>query len=244
MVSNFSMGGKLGDFMHALFAVKHICKYKGTRANVYMYDIGWEFGIENTHAELKPILDQQDYINDLFISEGPVEGSIDLGQYINSPWLYQACWSDIYSRTFNFPIDEDYKWITYGKLNSKLQGKVLIQRKANKMRNPSFPYRDLIDYYSKENILFISSTENDYSEFPYKDEIEFYKVTTLDEWFTSINSAGLVIANLSAPAAMAQAMDKPRIIELPAAVDYAHYVGEEKYSKNMHWFLSPQIYKI
>jgi ADP-heptose:LPS heptosyltransferase len=244
MVSNFSMAGKLGDFLHAMFAVKHISQHKNTKANVYMYDIGWEFGINNTHAELKPILEQQDYINELHISDGPLKKSIDLGGYINSPWLYQSCWSDIYSRTFNFPITGDYKWISWNKLNPELQGKVLIQRKANDMRNNQFPYRDIIDHYGRENVVFISSSENDYNQFPFNNEIEFYKVTTLDEWFTTINSAGLVIANLSAPAVMASALDKPRIIELPDRGDRAHYIGEEKYSKNAYWFLTSQIHNI
>jgi hypothetical protein len=54
----------------------------------------------------------------------------------------------------------------------------------------------------------------------------------------------LVIANLSAPAVMASALDKPRIIELPDRGDRAHYIGEEKYSKNAYWFLTPQIHNI
>lgn len=242
MVSNFSMGGKLGDFLHAMFAVKHICQHNGIKANVYMYDIGWEFGINNTHAELKPILENQPYINELLTSEGPVEGSIDLGQYINSPWLYRTCWSEIYSKTFNFPINSEYKWLGWDKINSDVEDKILIQRKANDMRNNNFPYRELLDQYGKENILFISSTEKDYDGFPFKDEIEFYKVTTLDEWFTTINSSKMVVANLSAPAVMASALNKPRIIELPNTWDCAHYMGEEKYSKNIRWFLNPQSY--
>jgi hypothetical protein len=43
---------------------------------------------------------------------------------------------------------------------------------------------------------------------------------------------------------MASALDKPRIIELPNRIDNAHYIGEEKYSKNAYWFLNPQIYNI
>jgi len=263
MANNFLMGGKLGDFLHAMFAVKHICQYTGTKANVYMYDIGWEFGIKNTYAELKPILEQQNYINSLNIlweceidpiqnpnQNTPIrvknkkilqEGYTDLGGYIRSPWLYRACWSDLYSRTFNFPINDEYKWLTYNKINPDLKGKMLIQRKANVMRNPAFPYEEIIEQYGKEDIIFISSTENDYNEFPYKDKIKFYKVTTLDEWFTAINSAGCVVANLSAPAVMAHAMDKPRIIELPYTADAYHCMGEEKYSTNVCWFQNEKL---
>ena len=254
------MCGKLGDFLHAMFAVKHICYNNNIKANVYIYDIGWEFGINNTYNELLPIMLKQNYINSFNILESyevepiqtqdynsPIrvhddklisEGYIDLSGYIRSPLLYSACWSDLYSNTFNFKINPEYKWIDYDKINPDLYGKILIQRKANVMRNALFPYNDIINHYGKENIIFISSTEQDYNEFLYKDGIEFYKVTSLDEWFTAINSAALVIANLSAPAVMAHAMDKHRIIELPYTLDAVHCVGEEQYSKNIYWYLT------
>jgi len=262
MIVNFLMGGKLGDFLHSMFAVKQICQHKNAKANVYMYDIGWEFGIENTCDELKPILEQQDYINSLNVLESekyhlepiqnqaqntPItifdekllqEGYIDLGRYIASPWLWKECWSDLYSKTFDFSISGDYQWIKYDKINPKIENKILIQRKANIKRNPKFPYREIIDNYGKENILFISSSDTDYEEFPYKDEIPFYKLKTLDEWFTAMNSASMVIANLSAPAVMSHALDKVRIIELDETPDQFHCIGEEKYSQNVKWFVN------
>ena len=253
MTRNFLMGGKLGDFLHAMFAVKNICKQTNTKANIYMYDIGWEFGIYNTHSELQPIFLQQNYVNSFNVLENcevdpiqtpqqntPIkvydqkllkEGYVDLGTYIRSPWLYKTCWSDLYSKTFNFKIEKEYKWITYNKINPDLQNKILIQRKAHTLRNPNFDYN---------NIMFISSTQKDYEEFPNKSEIPFYKVTTLDEWFTAINSSAMVIANLSAPAVIAHAMDKPRIIELPYTVDAQHCIGEERYSSNVYWYVSNQ----
>ncbi len=52
---NFISGGKLGDFLHSLFAVKNLCDQQKCKADVYMVDIGWDFGIENTYRELQPI---------------------------------------------------------------------------------------------------------------------------------------------------------------------------------------------
>ena len=92
------------------------------------------------------------------------------------------------------------------------------------------------------NPFIFPELANDYDKFPYKDRIDFYKVTTLDEWFTAINSAGLVIANLSAPAVMAHAMDKNRIIELSLTPDARHCIGEEQYSKNVHWFQNENLF--
>jgi len=259
MVNNFLMGGKLGDFLHAMFAVKHICKEQNIKANIYMYDIGWEFGINNTYLELKPIMLNQDYVNSFNILENyeldqeqtseknsPIKiydynllsnGYIDLGSYIRSEWLYKTCWSELYSKTFNFSIDKDYSWIKYSTIDEKFIGKVLIHRRNNPIRmNNNFPYLEILERY-KDNILFISSSDKDYEVFPYKENIPFLKVNTLDQWFTAINSCSLIISNLSSPAVMAHAIDKLRIIELPNVIDIIHTVGEEKYSKNIHWYL-------
>ena len=262
MVSNFIMGGKLGDFLHAMFAVKQICVDKKIKANIYMYDIGWEFGIKNTHSELLPIMLQQDYVNSFNILESyeidpiqtpenntPIrvldkklvsEGYIDLGSYIRSPWLYKTCWSELYSKTFDFPISNDYSWISYKKTNKELEGKVLIHRRNNPIRlNHDFPYDQILEQY-KDRILFVSGNESDYEAFKYKNHIPFLKIVTLEDWFTSINSCSMIVSNLSSPAVMAHAMDKLRIIELPNIIDAAHCIGEEKYSNNIHWYMDNQ----
>ena len=262
MASNFIMGGKLGDFLHAMFAVKQICNSKKIKANIYMYDIGWEFGIKNTHSELLPIMLQQDYVNSFSILEEceiaavqtpenntPIkvlnekilsEGFIDLGGYIRSPWLYKACWSELYSKTFDFPISSEYSWISYKKTNPELEGKVLIHRRNNQIRvNHDFPYSQILEEY-KDRIIFISGNEKDYEAFEYKSNIPFMKMVTLDDWFTSINSCSMIVSNLSSPAVMAHALDKLRIIELPNLIDSAHCVGEEKYSNNIHWYINEQ----
>lgn len=253
------MGGKLGDFLHAMFAVKNICKNENKKANVYMYDIGWELGIQTTYAELLPIMKTQEYINSFNILENyeidlvqtpenntPVrvkddkllkEGFIDLGHYIRSPWLYKVCWSELYSKTFNFPIKDEYAWIKYDKVNNDLIDKVLIHRRHNPIRiNHNFPYEKIIDQY-KDRLLFVSFSNEDYENFKYKEMIPFLKMNTLQDLFSSINSCSMIISNLSSPAVMANALDKLRIIELPNIIDAIHSIGEEKYSKNFYWYI-------
>jgi hypothetical protein len=263
--TNFIMGGKLGDFIQSLYAIKNICKQRGTRANVYICDIGWEFGIKNTYTELHPILMQQSYINSFNILEdyeldpiqtphqnSPIvirdqqilqDGYVDLGGYLRSPLLYKACWSDLYSHLYKFPIEGDHSWITYNKLDPKLENRILIQRKAATRINKDFPYDQIIEQYG-DSLLFVSSNENDYSEFPYNSKVDFLKVVTLDDWFTTINSCNMIIANLSAPAAIANAMDKLRIIELPFTVDSYHCMGEERYTNNVFWYLNREYNNI
>lgn len=262
MVSNFLMGGKLGDFLHSMYAVKHLTKKTGSKANIYLYDVGWELGIDVAVKELRDLLTQQEYINSVSILKDyelsatpnePItvfdkeilqEGFIDLGGYIRSPWLYKVCWTELYSKTFDFPIDGEYAWIKYPKINSELQNKVLINRRFNPIRlNKHFPYQNILEEY-KGRVIFVGSSENDYNGFPYKDEVPFLKMTTLDDWFTAINSCFMFVANLSAPAAMAHSLDKLRIIELPDTPDAIHCVGEEQYSNNVHWYLNNNFHTL
>jgi hypothetical protein len=263
MANNFLMGGKLGDFLHAMYAVKQLSEVRAEPANVYMYDIGWEYGIQNTHAELQPILEQQSYINSLAILRNyeldPIQtpsqstpirvydielcmnGFIDLGGYIRSPFLYKNCWSEIYSKTFNFEISKDAAWISYPHIDENLQGKVLIHRRYNPIRlNKSFPYAELIEKY-KDNIVFIGSSDQDYFNFPYKNDVEFYKISTLHQWFSAINTCEMIVSNLTAASVIAHSMDKKRIIELPTTPDATHCMGEEAYSKNIQWYLNKEL---
>jgi ADP-heptose:LPS heptosyltransferase len=89
--------------------------------------------------------------------------------------------------------------------------------------------------------VFISSSDKDYENFLHKDSMPFYKVKTLEEWLTAINSCALFISNLTGPAAMAHALDAPRLIELPDTLDAAHCIGEEKHSSKIHWYLNNQL---
>lgn len=264
MANNFIMGGKLGDFLHSMFAVKQISKQKGIKANVHMCNFGWEFGVETTHSELQPIMLKQDYVESFDIlydceidpiqtpeQNTPIrvkdekilsEGYVDLGNYIRSPWLYRACWSEIYSKTFGFEISGDYAWIKWDKIDRDLVNKVLIHRRYNPVRmNDRFPYDRIIGEY--KDVVFISSSDRDYEEFSRK-QIPFLKVKTLEDWFTAINSCSMMVSNLSGPAVMAHALDKLRIIELPNIIDSVHCIGEEKYSKNVKWFIADNFHHL
>jgi ADP-heptose:LPS heptosyltransferase len=252
---NFIMGGKLGDFIHTLFVVKNICERDNIMANLYMYDIGWEHGIDMTYNELKDILVSQPYIKsfeilskykfnnnrvDVYNEQLVKEGYIDLGNYIRSDNLYKCCWSDIFQKDYNFEIKE-YKWLFFTKTDLKFSNKVVINRRNNIIRlNPDFPYEEIVEAY-KDNLIFISTSEDDYNSFKYKNKCEFYKIKSMDDWFTSINSAELFIGNLSGPASIASGFNKKRMIELPNTIDAYHWIGEEKYSRNITWFFNREL---
>jgi hypothetical protein len=259
---NILMSGKLGDFTHSLFAVHKICLTQNLKANLYMIDLGWDFGIKNTYQEYKPIIEAQSYINSFNILEGynldpiqtpkqstPIEifdkefKYIDLMGYIRSPLLYKACWSEIYSNLFNFKIDKKtFKTIEFNEVDPKFENKIILHRRTTSLERLStkFPYEEILAIY-KNDCIFVSTSEKDYNLFPYKDGLEFYKINTLTDWYKTINSGNLFITNLSGPEAIASVLDVPRLIELPNLPDANHFFGEANYSDNMFFYLDEKI---
>jgi hypothetical protein len=263
---NILIGGKLGDFLLALYGVKGYCEANNTKATIYMIDIGWEFGIENTYESLKHIILSQKYINNFKIldkkdyylnpiqnptTNSPIiiynkqllnEGYIS-NDYLNSPYLYKKCWPIIFSNLYNFEIKTPTKWIEFSQKSDKFKDKVIIHRKFSEERfNNEFPYKMIIDEY--KDVIFVSTNINDYNQFPYKNSIPFHHVTTIDEWFTIINSCFLFVSNLTAPVVIADSMEKLRIIELPFNSDLNHWVGYEKYSDTIKWFINNQYHNL
>lgn len=259
----FIMGGKFGDFIHSLYAVKSLCNKYNKIADLYIYNIGWDFGIENTYKEMYDVIINQDYINsfqilnkDLYqlgnfhnspilLNDNVFEDNkyIDLGDYIRSPYLYKECWTKLYSKTFNFDINLDMKWINISKKENRFLNKVIIHRKYGNRLNEHFPYSEIIKNYSN-NIIFISSNNNDYEYFPYKDYVDFIKINTLEEWFTAINSCSMYVGNLTGPTAIAHSLDVLRIVELPLTVDSYHCIGEEQFSQNIKWFFNNKLHNL
>ena len=257
---NFTLNGKLGDFMHMLFGIKHICKKNNTKANIYLYHYGWEHGFDKAYSELYDIVMSQSYVNSFnklenykMLSEnssGPIEvfdqklldeGYTHMEDFMRSPNLYHNCWSEIFSLMFDFPLEQPYKWLEFDKVDPRFSDKVIINRRFNPSRlNPEFPYEDILQAY-RGNVIFIASDINDYNKFPQKDLCDFYQISTIDEWCTIINSSGLYIGNLSGPTSVASALDKVRLVELPQTVDIHHWIGEEKYSKNIGWYVSKDL---
>lgn len=258
---NFTICGKLGDFFHMMFAMKHLCEKNKTKANIYIYHVpgGFELGTGTAYRELYDIVMDQPFVNSFQmlndfkitptsnVISGPIEvyesklveeGYIHLENFMRSPLLYKMCWSEIFSKTFNFEIASPYKWIKFDKIDPYFTDKVVINRRYSHSRiNSEFPYQQIMDTY-KGSVVFIGTEKKDYDLFPFRDQCEFYQIGDVDNWLTVINSAALYVGNLSGPSSIASALDKPRIIELPQTSDLYHWIGEEKYSKNLGWFVN------
>ena len=262
---NLLIGGKLGDFLLGVYGAYLHHQVTGEKVDIHMMDIGWEFGIQQTYKDLYPLLMSQEYVSDVQIltdylldpiqtpyHNSPVEvynnrllqEGYMVDDYLNSPLLYKACWTDIYTQMYKTTPKPNTAWLTHNTVDPEFGSTVVIHRKSAEGYDPSTKllYERVLETY--DSVVFAGTSEEQYRAFEWKDSVPFLKVANLEQWFTVINSCAMYVGNLTGPVVIAQALDKPRIVELPSNVDAYHWIGEEKYSTNFNWFLNQHSHNL
>lgn len=237
MAISVLVSGKLGDLFHSLYVCHHVYKTRNEKSIVYMTDAvePFENGLENTFNELYvPIM--QDWCERFAIWNGePID--IDTTQFRKSPYLYNACWSEIMVKTF-FP-NESYvggAWINYEMQPQK--GLLVVNRRYKNEFTPLIRqrYMAIMPHYPKR--IFVGS-RRDFDLFPLNTDFELYEPNKIADWLMTIANADLFIGNQSAPLAMASAMNTRRIAELLPInfPDGIHYRDESKYSSKFEGYI-------
>lgn len=231
-MSNFLLGGRMGDLIHMLYVVKN----SPGKHDLFITDKrelhsdGFIYPLEKTIEELKPLLLQQDYINSVQAYEGPVTENtvIKEGEYINlNMWrryVYSASWTNLLSKTFNVPIN-DKPWIKLP-MHFKPASKI-IHCSKQPARKGNWHNIDLRKGW------FIGNDE-EYESFGHP--MKRIKTDTLVQLFYEIKNADPFIGNQSLPLAIAHSLDVPRIAVLNEG-DKAAYIGEEKIYSNFSYVL-------
>lgn len=244
--------GRMGDFFHQLYSVKRICEMKGEKAHITIG--GDEISpasdfykpVDQAVEDLKPLLYLQNYIDKVDSYTGQDLSDFDYypSRYRDSPLLFKSCWTNIHNNLFG--LDEKYPYGPWVKVepNYSLGGKVLINR--SKKTNPhGYPDRctGIIDWnYLIENneCIFIAFDRDQYQVFLEEispnliKKLEFVLYDSVVDFCRSIAGCKFFIGNQSAPLAIAQSLDVPRLGELSNG-DSVHYVGEEKFFPRMNW---------
>ncbi len=248
----FLCSGRLGDFIHQLYSVRRICQERGEKAHIVVGgDEIRESGnfskpTEEAVEDLESLLYSQDYIHQVEAYSGQDLNSFDYcpGKYDESPLLWKSCWTSIHNNFFNFSGEYDYSpWLKVDP-DLRMEGKVVIHR--SRKSNPwGYPDRctDIIDWdYLIQNneCVFIGFESWQYDSFVQEispesvSKLEFIAYESILDFCRAIAGAKIFIGNQSAPLAIAQALDVPRLGELSNG-DSVHYVGEEKYFPRMRW---------
>lgn len=213
---NYLSGGRLGDFIHCLSAVKFNYDETGLKGDIYLrnYNDLFTKPIEFTINDLKGILLKQNYISSVNIyNDEPID--INLSKWRDVPVTTTPyCWSVIAQDSFidkTKPFPKNYKWIECDS-DPTYKDSLFINRRHGFDERYSKAYDKYITQY-EGNVYFIGFDEEQYHDFPFKDRCKFLKVTSLYEWFYYINSCSLYIGNLTGTFNYACALNKPRVIE-------------------------------
>ena len=235
----------MGDLIHAMYAIKHVCAKEGVKGNLYISDGSYgnvwgcghfAFSLEKTLNDVKDLVLEQEYIEEFKILPKDFnEEYICLQQWRKHPPI--KSWSNLLSEEYNFDIPDEYPWITTTD-GAKTKGKVLIHY-SNKRHNYDFPWNKVINDIENE-ILFITSHEQEFNEFKFKHKIKPYIVETVSDMAKAIKSCDLFIGNQSLPLAIATSLDIPRICVLHES-SYKFYSGEHHLSNNTSWFLKENL---
>lgn len=245
-MSNFLIGGRLGDAVHALYVAKNT----PGKHNIFITDRrdlhsdGFLYSLEQTYEELKPIITAQDWCNSFQVLEDEV---VDIEQnnsvyiptlgcaieLINlSMWrryAYSASWTQLLSNTFNVPVNGE-PWIKMPVPKNPRWSEWIVIHSSIYEARKGHHWEIVMSNYNG-HCVFVGSPE-EYKAFKYS--TAFYEPINLYDHFDVINSCKFFIGNQSAPLAIAHSLGVPRLAMLNE-VDKIHYVGEEKFCKNYYW---------
>lgn len=243
----FVGSGLLGDFIHSLQAAFNICKHENAKADIYITDgyFGdvWKYGSEVAYKDLRIILEHQEWINSVNHLVGLMEGDfINLNEWRKvvatthaETGKYDKCWTELLSETYRYPMPEyNQQWLKSKYING--DRRIVIHRSKHRHNN-SFDWVP----YLKCNSFFITTDRSEWKDFKHKDQCPAYSDnSSIIGLFTMLEGCELFVGNQSAPFAIACALNIPRVCELDA--DPApFYMGEEKYSGNIKWYLNDTV---
>jgi FkbM family methyltransferase len=229
---SFLIGPNLGDFFHALYAVK--CVSGISNSDVY---IGGNFpnDIHEVYNDIYSKVMSQPYINKFLIYDGLTPISNSMLNFRQSKKLYTTHWYDIYQSMFNIKNKyENEPWL-YNLDNDDFKSysdTVIIH--FSKKRYHHIYDEVLKDVLLNNKCLFISSDESEYQNFKFKSLVEFKKCT-FSELYSIINNCKFFVGNQSMPLALAHGLYKSHLGFL-FGVDSIHY--EDSINPNYFWINS------
>lgn len=225
-------GGRTGDLIYNLMVIKQ----KGDTENVLLLTDNLKYGgdlfhydIDKTINDLSPFLLRQSYISKVekLIGEPPLN-FVNLNDWRSSPLLFKGNIMKILQGTYNIlPIN---KWIDADVID-EFKNTCVIHRSLIR-HNPNFPWESIIE--NEEDIIFITLNPTEYHNFKFKDKVKMHLCGSFLEFVNIINSSKKFFGNMSAPLAIAHALDHPRFAELYHK-DQMHYIGDEEVSKNFNY---------
>ena len=238
---DYIVGGRMGDFFQVLYVAHQNYLQTGKKGNVYITN-NLDYGgdaftkpLEVLYPELLPIMNQQDYIEKFEIFNNQTNDFINLNDWRlpenfkpeNFPWI------NLFNKVYLTQYEKlTYQaWIKFSDVDFRFKDKVVIHRAHYRTTEDEINWEQLI---RDNDCIFVGFEETQYDAFPYKNMLPFHKIDTLGDFCAILNACKFYIGNQTGPLSIAHAMDIPRLCEL-WDIDAVHYVGEEKYFKELNW---------
>lgn len=237
---NYICGGRLGDFIHALYVIK--CKHEttGKKGNLYITDHrgwggdGFACDIKRTYEELYDIVIEQPYIESFSLYLGQnIRFDINLNAFRKYPGLNVDSWLEIMSNTFGVKLIEK-PWITMPDtwVDPKYKDVVIIHRSSNYYRYVPGFINILEPIVRRNKCLFVTCSKEEYDLFPLKYFVPLELKSTLKEMYIAINSCKFFIGNQSSLLTFAYSLFKPALCESKDGGFYSH----KKHYEGFNWF--------
>lgn len=245
---DFVAGGMMGDFIHAMSVVKNICTREDARANIHISDHPkyrgdiWRYGVQKAHDDLRELVISQEYVNSFQTLSGhgyvKYQNLNNWRSYVVSQLGkeggYKKCWSEFMREVYAYQVPAEYKWLNI--IPDQRYKDIVVIHRSPQRHNNDFPWGQVLAQIHND-ILFLTSNEGEFNNFEFKSgKIKLHLASTISEMATIIGSCKYFIGNQSSPFALACAVDTPRLVELHSEAS-GFYMGEEKYSRNMSWYL-------
>jgi hypothetical protein len=241
MKKNILVGGKLGDFIHALYVVK--CLSAELKSDVYISPYGdmFSYGLVGTYNDIYNVIKHQPYIdNFLLYTGGDINDFINTSNFFKSDLLYKATWYEIYQKCNNIVENkfENEPWLTGLDIKEYdiYKDKVIIHFSEARSDNT---YDELLLNIIKNNdCIFISNRDSEYENFKFKNLLPFKKCNGFTEIFSIIEKCKFFVGNQSMPLAVAHGLFKSHLGFLYSVneiyLDALHY--KDNFNKNYFWF--------
>jgi len=219
--------GALGDLIHSLSIINEKFLTTHKKGILYLKPAYFNLNYNKTYKDTYTLVSSQPYIEKYLIWNGE-NYEIDLSSWRKSRLLYNASWEKLFNTVYNITWART-PWLTCETKNPLLESKILVCCSRDKNRFPNrINFKKLFTNLGIENIIFITETIDEYTEFCSKSGLSMplYTPSSIEDFVISINSCSLFIGNLSSPLTYAYALHKKNITLLNSnCVDNPHIVG-------------------
>jgi hypothetical protein len=206
-------GGLFGDFIQSLSVINEIFYKTGRKGILYLSNKGDTFrnGLLNTYKDTYPVIINQNYIKDykIYYNESY---NINLTLWRKNPNLYKVNWYNLYKETYQVEWGK-HSWLD-APIDEKWKDIILVNTTDYRWAfNIDFM---LLNKQYPDKLIFIAADNIQYNHFIKTTslKIPLYKFNDFQDLCIAIKSCKLFVGSLSAPLAIAHALNTDRIIGL------------------------------